>query len=155
MLLTNWILIKLSEPIGKDRKISQYSVDRAPPSWFEKVSKPGAKIRNRYNQEPHLTQDSNGKVTTPQTRANWPALSQQDCDHKAQINRCAQRHNKHKTEKTHKRSTKEVGFRVGMVSKIFYWRAQTGFTAPTSPLIQMWIKTHKIGLYQCIMSSNI
>ena len=36
------------------------------------VSK-GAKIRNRYNQVPHLTQDTNGKVThsqqTPQTRA--------------------------------------------------------------------------------------
>ena len=33
----------------------------------------GAKIRNRYNQVPHLTQDTNGKVTnsqkTPQTRA--------------------------------------------------------------------------------------
>ena len=27
-----------------------------------KVSK-GAKIRNRYNQVPHLTQDTNGKVT--------------------------------------------------------------------------------------------
>ena len=31
----------------------------------------GAKIRNRYNQVPHLTQDNNGKVTnsqkTPQT----------------------------------------------------------------------------------------
>ena len=42
-----------------------------------KVSK-GAKIRNRYNQVPHLTQDTNGKVTnsqkTPQTRANNSAL---------------------------------------------------------------------------------
>ena len=41
----------------------------------------GAKIRNRYNQVPHLTQDTNGKVTnsqkTPQTRAKRPALSQQ------------------------------------------------------------------------------
>ena len=41
----------------------------------------GAKIRNRYNQEPHLTQDTNGKVTnsqkTPQTRAKRSALSQQ------------------------------------------------------------------------------
>ena len=27
-----------------------------------KVSK-GAKIRNRYNQVPHMTQDTNGKVT--------------------------------------------------------------------------------------------
>ena len=30
-----------------------------------KVSK-GAKIRNRYNQEPHLTKDTNGKVTNSQ-----------------------------------------------------------------------------------------
>ena len=29
-------------------------------------------------------------------------------DHKAQLNRHTQRHNKHKTEKKHKRSTKEV-----------------------------------------------
>ena len=46
-----------------------------------KVSK-GAKIRNRYNQVPHLTQDTLGKVTnsqqTPQTRAKRPALSQQE-----------------------------------------------------------------------------
>ena len=45
-----------------------------------KVSK-DAKIRNRYNQVPHLTQDTNGKVTnsqldTPQTRAKRSALSQ-------------------------------------------------------------------------------
>ena len=43
-----------------------------------KVSK-GAKIRNRYNQVPYLTQDTNGKVTnsqqTPQTRAKRSALS--------------------------------------------------------------------------------
>ena len=32
---------------------------------IEKVSK-GAKIRNRYNQVPHLTQDTNGKVTNSQ-----------------------------------------------------------------------------------------
>ena len=41
----------------------------------------GAKIRNRYNQVPHLTQDTNGKVTNsqkiPQTRAKRSALSQQ------------------------------------------------------------------------------
>ena len=30
---------------------------------LDKVSK-GAKIRNRYNQVPHLTQDTNGKVTS-------------------------------------------------------------------------------------------
>ena len=47
---------------------------------IKKVSKV-AKIRNRYNQVPHLTQDTNGKVTnsqkTPQTRAKRSALSQQ------------------------------------------------------------------------------
>ena len=38
----------------------------ATPSAKEgKVSK-GAKIRNRYNQVPHLTQDTNGKVTNSQ-----------------------------------------------------------------------------------------
>ena len=41
----------------------------------------GVKIRNRYSQVPHLTQDTNGKVTnsqkTPQTRAKRSALSQQ------------------------------------------------------------------------------
>ena len=45
---------------------------------MSKVSKV-AKIRNRYNQVPHLTQDTNGKVTnsqkTPQTRAKRSALS--------------------------------------------------------------------------------
>ena len=49
-------------------------------SKASKVSKV-AKIRNRYNQVPHLTQDTNGKVTnsqkTPQTRAKRSALSQQ------------------------------------------------------------------------------
>ena len=33
--------------------------------WHLKVSK-GAKIKNRYNQVPHLTQDTNGKVTNTQ-----------------------------------------------------------------------------------------
>ena len=48
--------------------------------FISKLSKV-AKIRNRYNQVPHLTQDTNGKVTnsqkTPQTRAKRSALSQQ------------------------------------------------------------------------------
>ena len=75
-----------------------------------KVSK-GAKIRNRYNQVTHLTRDTNGKVTNSQLETTnesqevgpFPAG-----DHKAYINRRAQRHSKHKTDKKHKRSTKEV-----------------------------------------------
>ena len=58
-----------------------------------KVSK-GAKIRNRYNQVPHLTQDTNGKVTNSQLDtinesqevSPFPAG-----DHKAHINRRARR----------------------------------------------------------------
>ena len=71
----------------------------------------GAKIRNRYNQVPHMTQDTNDKVTSSQLDATnecqevspFPAGY-----HKAHINRRAQRHSKHKTEQKHKRSTKEV-----------------------------------------------
>ena len=75
-----------------------------------KVSK-GAKIRNRYNQEPPLTQDTHGKVTNSQLDtinesqevSPFPAG-----DHKAHTNRRIQMHSKHKTEKKHTKSTKEV-----------------------------------------------
>ena len=70
-----------------------------------------AKIRNRYNQVPHLTQDTNGKVTNSQldtTNESQEVIPFPAGDHRAHINRRAQRHSKRKTEKTHKRSTKEV-----------------------------------------------
>ena len=70
-------------------------------SFDTKVSK-GAKIRNRYNQVPHLTQDTNGKVTNSQldTAKESQEVSPFTAgDHKAHINRRAQRHSKHKTEK--------------------------------------------------------
>ena len=76
----------------------------------QKVSK-GAKIMNRYNQVPHLTQDTNGKVTNSQlyiTNGSQEVSPFLAGDHKAHINICVQRHSKHKTEKTlkiHKRST--------------------------------------------------
>ena len=87
-----------------------------------KVSK-GAKIRNRYNQVPHLTQDTNGKVTNSQldTKNESQEVSPfPACDHKAHINRRAQRHSKHKTEKNTKGPEKK--YHLGKVSKIFYWR---------------------------------
>ena len=70
-----------------------------------------AKIRNRYNQVPHLTQDTNGKVTNSQLDTTNESLEVSPFpagDHKAHINRRAQRHSKHKTEQKHNRSTKEV-----------------------------------------------
>ena len=76
-----------------------------------KLSK-GAKIWNRYNQVPHLTQDANEKVTNSQldtTNESQEVSPFLTGDHKAQIHRRAQRHNKYKTEKKtlkiHKRST--------------------------------------------------
>ena len=61
-------------------RASSYVADFNTRNKLLKVSN-GAKIRNRYNQVPHLTQDTNGKVTnsqkTPQTRAKRSALSQQ------------------------------------------------------------------------------
>ena len=86
------------------------------------VSK-GTKIRNRYNQVLHLTQDTNGKVTNSQldtTKESQDVSPFPAGDHRAHINRRAQRHSKHKTEQKHKRSTKK--YRLGTVSKIFYWR---------------------------------
>ena len=80
------------------------------PALFIKASK-GAKIRNRYNQVPHPTQDTNGKVTNSQLdtkNASQEVSPFPAGDHKAHINRRAQRHSKHKTEQKHKRSTKEV-----------------------------------------------
>ena len=63
-----------------------------------KVSK-GAKIRNRYNQVPHLTQDTNEKVTKSQLDTTNESLEVNPFpagDHKAHRNRRAQRHSKRK-----------------------------------------------------------
>ena len=70
-------------------------------SSCNKVSK-GAKIRNRYNQIPHLTQDTNGKVTNSQLDTSNQSHDDSPFpagDRKAHINRRAQRHGKHKTQK--------------------------------------------------------
>ena len=88
-----------------------------------KVSK-GAKIRNRYNQVPHLTQDTNGKVTNSQsdtTNESQEVSPFPAGDHKVHINRRAQMHSKHKTEENMKDAKKK--YRLGTVSKIFYWRS--------------------------------
>ena len=84
----------------------------------------GAKIRNRYNQVPHLTQDTNGKVTNSQldtTNESQEVSPFPAGDHKAHINRRVQRHSRHKIEKNIKDPQKK--YRLGTVSKIFYWRA--------------------------------
>ena len=89
--------IRLGDPGAKDPIVSSYNLQ-----FNFKVSK-GAKIRNRYNQVPHLAQDTSGKVTNSQLETTdesqeispFPAG-----DHKAHINRRVQRLSKHKTGKT-------------------------------------------------------
>ena len=109
-----------------------YSKNRLNETILIKVRK-RTKIRNRYNPAPDLTQDTNGKVTT--SRLDITSESQEVSpfpagDHKASINRRAQTH-KYKTD-IHKRST-TLKQSVKMFNRFH--------GAPTSPLVQMWIKT--------------
>ena len=94
---------------------------------LNRVSK-DAKIRSRYNEVPHLTQDTNGKVTNSQletTKESQEVSPFPVGDHKAHINRRTQKHSKRKTEKNIKDPQK---YHLGTVSKIFHRRAYTGFT---------------------------
>ena len=82
-------------PLNTKSEIAQLIARR-----YNEVSK-GAKIRNRYNQVPHLTQDTNGKVTNSQldtTNESQEVSPFPAGDHKAHINRHAQKHSKHKAE---------------------------------------------------------
>ena len=76
----NLLFEKMKESILNKLDVSINDCVQSIVEMYHKVSKV-AKIRNRYNQVPHLTQDTNGKVTnsqkTPQTRAKRSALSQQ------------------------------------------------------------------------------
>ena len=59
-------------------------------------SKKGDRIKNRYNQAPYLTQDTNEKVTDSQldiTNESQEVSSFPAGDHKASINRRARKHN--------------------------------------------------------------
>ena len=61
-----------------------------------------AKIRNRNNQVPHLTQDNNWKVSNSQLDITNESqeVSHFPADQKVTINRRAGKHNKHTAEKT-------------------------------------------------------
>ena len=60
-------------------------------------------------------------------------------DHKAHINRRTQRQSNHKTENIKDPQKK---YRLGTVSKKKLEGLNRFHGAPTSPLVQMWIKTH-------------
>ena len=84
-----------------------------------------AKIRNRYNQAPHLTQDTNGKVTTSQLDiiSESPGVNPFPAgDHKASTNKREQKHRNYIYEPQKKH-------RLGTVSKNILLVGLTGFTA--------------------------
>ena len=90
----------------------------------KKVSK-GAKIRNRYNQVPHLTQDTNGKVTNSQldtTNESQEVSPFPAGDHKAHKNRRAHKGIANARQKKNIKDPQKK-YRLGTVSKIFYWMA--------------------------------
>ena len=65
-----------------------------------------ARVKNRYCQVSHLSQDTNWertKITISTTNESQEVSSFPAGDHKAHINRRAQRHSKHKTEQKHKK----------------------------------------------------
>ena len=86
-------------------------------SYINKVRK-RAKIRNRYNQAPHLTQDINGKLTTSQLDVTYESQEVSLFPagvHKASMNRRTRKPNKKKTEKHINDPQKK--HRIGTVSK--------------------------------------
>ena len=101
-----------------------------------------AKIRKRYNQVPHLTQDTTWERN--KYTINITNRSQEDSpfpagDHKATMNRReSMRNTIHKS--TNDPQTK---YRLGPVSKKYLTGGLKLVTAPTPPLVQMWIKTHR------------
>ena len=103
----------------------------------------GAKNRNRYNQVPHLTQDTNGKVTHSQidtTNESQEFNPFPAGDHKAHINR-------------------QKKYRLGTVSKIFLLEGLNRFH-DASPTLNSDVDqdTKRFALherpltYQCIIS---
>ena len=116
-----------------------------------KVSKV-AKIRNRHNQAPHLTQDTNGKVTnsqkTPQTRAKRsapPPSRRPRSTHK----QTRTQHSKHKTEqKQSAMSTSKIIFHYLLY--IFKFKKNGLFNDQSAPCVLIWspLFTQDIGTNQ-------
>ena len=99
-----------------------------------------AKIRNRYNQAPHLTQDTNGKVTTSQldiTNESQEVSPFPAGDH-TDVHESTLKQNRNSINDPQKKHC------LGTVSKNILLEGLNWFNgAPTSPLVQMWIKTHR------------
>ena len=110
---------------------------------FLKVSK-GAKIRNGYNQVPHLIQDTKGKVTNSQldtTNESQEVSPFLAGDRKAHINTHTHKGIANARQKNIKDPQKSTALERSV--KYFTGGLNRFYDVPTSPLIQMWIKTHR------------
>ena len=119
-----------------------------------------AKIRKRYNQAPHLTQDTKGKVTTSKldiTNESQEVSPFPAGDHKTPINRPARKHNG--KQDRNKINDPRKKHRLGTVSRNILLEGFNRFHGvPISPLVQIRIKTHGCLVYmkdpQLIQSSS-
>ena len=106
-----------------------------------KLVRKRAKIRNRYNQAPHLTQDTNWKVTTSQldiTNESKEVSPFPVGDHKADVHENIKKQDRNNINDPQKKH------RLGTVCKNILLEDLNRFHGePTSPLVQMWIKTHR------------
>ena len=83
-----WVLVR-KQTTTKAKDMDETGEKLPFPFLLVKVRK-GAKIRNRYNQAPHLTQDTNGKVEASQidiTNESEEVSAFPAGDHKVPINR--------------------------------------------------------------------
>ena len=102
------------------------------------------KIRNRYNQAPHLTHETHGKVTTSQldiTNESQEVSPFPADDHQAQQTDVHESITKQDRNNINDPQKKQ---RLGTVSKNILLEGLNRFNgAPTSSLVQMWIQTHR------------
>ena len=104
-----------------DAKPYQKQLDRTNYICPIKKVRKRAKIRNRYNQAPHLTLDTNGKVTTPQldiTNESQEVSPFPAIDRKASINRHTRKHNKKQDRNNIKMIHKRLSFKL--IEPIFH-----------------------------------
>ena len=101
-------------------------------------------IRNRYNQAPHLTQNTIERVTTSQlyiTNESQEVSSFPAGDHKTSKTDVHESITKQDRNNINDPQKKPC---LGTVSKYILLEGLNQFNgAPNSPLIQMWIKTHR------------
>ena len=109
------------QPITKAPANMSYRLVLCKHRRLEKVRK-RTKIRTRYNQVPHLTQDTtseSSKTTINITNKNQEVSPFPEGDHKAALNRReSMRNERHKNT-----NGPQKKYRLGTVSKIFYWKA--------------------------------